>query len=109
MDYSIEFETFVDVRGDVFADYFSKVIGKVRKRNPAYCEAEKKIAALYEQYPKVMAVLDTEKAGDLTEAECGALLEILTLQSKITVMQQEAIYLRGCYDGVGYLKKAGIL
>ncbi|MFR4839155.1 DUF6664 family protein [Blautia massiliensis (ex Durand et al. 2017)] len=24
-------------------------------------------------------------------------------------MQQEAIYFRGCYDSVGYLKKAGIL
>lgn len=23
--------------------------------------------------------------------------------------QQEAIYFRGCYDSVGYLKKAGIL
>ena len=36
-----------------------------------------------------MVVLDTEKPSDLS--------------------QQEAIYFRGCYDSVGYLKKAGIL
>ena len=45
---------------------------------------------------------------DLTEEECGALLQILTVQSRLTVMQQEAIYLRGCYDGIGYLKIAGL-
>ena len=30
-------------------------------------------------------------------------------KNRLSDMQQEAIYFRGCYDSVGYLKKAGIL
>ena len=104
----IEVETLIDVRSDAFADYWSSIIGKLRKSNPAYREMEKQIGILYEQFPKVQSVLDSDKPCDLTEEECGALLKILTVQSRLTVMQQEAIYLRGCYDGVGYLKKAGL-
>jgi hypothetical protein len=36
-------------------------------------------------------------------------LQALELQNRLSDMQQEAIYFRGCYDCVGYLKKAGIL
>lgn len=56
-----------------------------------------------------MAVFDTEKSSDLSEQECTALIEILELRARLCDMQQEAIYFRGCYDSVGYLKKAGIL
>ena len=38
-----------------------------------------------------------------------ALIEVLELRNRLSDMQQEAIYFRGCYDSVGYLKKAGIL
>ena len=103
MEKEIQFETLIDVRSDAFADYWSGIIGKLRKSNPAYREMEKQIGILYEQFPKVQSVL-----CNLTEEECGALLQILTVQSRLTVMQQEAIYLRGCYDGIGYLKKAGL-
>lgn len=109
MEHEFDFETMIEVRSDAFADYWSMVIGKIRKRNPAYREAEEKITALYKRYPRVEEMLDVEKVSDLTAEECRALIEIWLLQSKITVMQQEAIYLRGCYDGVGYLKKAEIL
>ena len=37
------------------------------------------------------------------------LIEVLELRNKLSDMQQEAIYFRGCYDSVGYLKKAAIL
>ena len=56
-----------------------------------------------------MAVLDTEKPSDLSEQECKALIEVLELRNKLSDMQQEAICFRGCYDSIGYLKKAGIL
>ena len=36
-------------------------------------------------------------------------IEVLELRNRLSDMQQEAIYFRGCYDSVGYLKKAGIL
>lgn len=56
-----------------------------------------------------MAVLDTGKVERFTEQECKALIEVLELRNRLSDMQQEAIYFRGCYDSVGYLKKAGIL
>lgn len=52
-----------------------------------------------------MAVLDTEKSSDLSEQECKALIEVLELRNRLSDMQQEAIYFRGCYDSVGYLKR----
>ena len=52
-----------------------------------------------------MEALDTEKPSDLSEQECKALIEVLELWNKLSDMQQEAIYFRGCYDSVGYLKK----
>ena len=82
---------------------------KLPKENPEYHFIEERIEELYKEYPKVMAVLDTEKPSDLSEQECKALIEVLELRNRLSDMQQEAIYFRGCYDSVGYLKKAGIL
>lgn len=106
---NFRFETFVDVHSNIFEEYLSSVIAKLPKENPEYRAVSDKIESLYEQYPKVMAVLDTENASDLSEQECKALIEILELRNRLHDMQQEAIYFRGCYDSVGYLKKAGIL
>ncbi len=36
-------------------------------------------------------------------------LEVLGLQNQLVELEQESVYFRGCYDSVGYLKKAGIL
>ena len=94
MGKEIQFETLIDVQSDAFADYCSIIIGKTRKSNPTYHEMEKQIMALYEQFPKVQTVLDSDKPCELTEEECSALLQILTLRNRLTVMQQEAIYLR---------------
>ena len=106
---NFRFETFVDAHSNIFEEYLSSVIAKLSKENPEYRAISEKIESLYEQYPKVMAVLDTENAGNLSEQECKALIEILELRNKLSDMQQEAIYFRGCYDSMGYLKKAGIL
>ena len=106
---NFNFETFVDMHSNIFEEYLSSVIAKLREINPEYRSIEEKIDSLYRQYPKVMAVFDAEKASDLSEQECTALIEILELRNKLCDMQQEAIYFRGCYDSVGYLRKAGIL
>lgn len=106
---NFKFETFVDVHSNIFVEYLSSVIAKLSKENPEYQSIEKKIGVIYKEYPRVMSALDMEKANDLSEQECSALLEVLELRSKLSDMQQEAIYFRGCYDSVGYLKKAGIL
>ena len=102
---NFRFETFVDVHSNIFAEYLSSVIAKLPKENPEY----RSIEELYKEYPKVMEALDTEKPSDLSEQECKALIEVLKLRNRLSDMQQEAIYFRGCYDSVGYLKKAGIL
>lgn len=106
---NFQFETFVDVHSNIFEEYLSSVIAKLSKENTEYCAVREKITSLYEQYPHVLGVLDMEKPCDLNEQECKALIEILSLRNKLYAMESEAIYFRGCYDSVGYLKKAGIL
>ena len=106
---NFRFETFVDVHSNIFAEYLSSVIAKLPKENPEYRSTEERIEELYKEYPKVMEVLDTEKPSGLSEQECKVLIEVLGLRNRLSDMQQEAIYFRGCYDSVGYLKKAGIL
>lgn len=106
---NFRFETFVDAHSSIFEEYLSSVIAKLPKENPEYRAVSDRIERLYQQYPRVMAVFDTEKPNDLSEDECKALIEILELRNKLSDMQQEAVYFRGCYDSVGYLKKAGIL
>ena len=92
---NFRFETFVDVHSNIFAEYLSSVIAKLPKENPEYRSTEERIEELYKEYPKVMAVLDTEKPSDLSEQECKALIEVLELRNRLSDMQQEAIYFRG--------------
>ncbi len=58
---------------------------------------------------KVLAVFDSEQAAELTEEECAALIEVMELKNQPTDLEMQAVYFRGCYDSVRYLKKAGIL
>ena len=48
-----------------------------------------------------------EKPSDLTAEECETLIEILELENKLYAMETDTLYFKGCYDSVGYLKKAG--
>ena len=54
-------------------------------------------------------MFDMEKTADLTKEECAALIEVMELKNRLTDLEMQSIYFRGCYDSVGYLKKAGIL
>lgn len=103
------FETFADARGSDFRDYLSMVVAKLAKTDEKYRAIQERINAIYEQYPKVMGVFDREQVSALTEQECAAVIEIASLRNQRTEMEMDAVYFRGCYDSVGYLKKAGIL
>lgn len=50
-----------------------------------------------------------DKAEGLSAEECAGLVKVLQLRNELTDMELQSVYFRGCYDGVGYLKKAGIL
>ena len=104
-----KFETFVDVHSNIFNEYLSGVVAKLSKENEEYQSIQAEIESLYGQYPKVLGVFDMEQVAELNEQECKALIEILSLNNKLYAMESEAIYFRGCYDSVGYIKKAGIL
>ena len=108
MQNTFKFETFVDVHSSIFEEYLSSVIAKLPERNEDYRAVQKEIEELYEKYPKVLNLLDMEKASELNEQESRALIRVLELKNRLTDMEMESIYFRGCYDGVGYLKKAGI-
>ena len=102
-------ETFIDRYSSSFEEYLSSAVNKLRDTDSEYKDIEERIAKLYEDYPRVKAVFDLEQAAALSELDCKALLEVLTLRNKLFDKQQEAIYLRGCYDNIRYLNKAGII
>ena len=106
---NFQFETFVDAQSTAFQEYLSTVIAKLPKTDKDYRSIQGKIESIYKQYPKVMDVLDTEKASELTEQECAALIKVVGLQNQLVEIEIQSIYFRGCYDSVSYLKKAGIL
>lgn len=103
------FETFADARGSDFRDYLSMVVAKLAKTDEKYRAIQERINAIYEQYPKVMGIFDREQVSALAEQECEAVIEIASLRNQRTEIEMEAAYFRGCYDSVGYLRKAGIL
>ncbi len=105
----IKFETFVDAQGTAFQEYLSTIIAKLPKTDKDYRSIHDKIESIYKQYPMEMDVFDTEKAAALTEQECAALIQVVGLQNQLVEIEMQSVYFRGCYDSVGYLKKAGIL
>ncbi|EOS81119.1 hypothetical protein C817_01041 [Dorea sp. 5-2] len=106
---TFRFETFVDAHGSIFNEYLSSVTAKLSKEDKQYKALQAKIEGIYGKYPKVLAVFDSEQTAELTEEECAALIEVMELKNQLTDMEMQAVYFRGCYDSVGYLKKAGIL
>ena len=109
MSDAFRFETFVDVHDNVFNEYLGSVIAKLSRENEEYRAMRAEIESLYGKYPKVLGVFDTETSAELTEEECAALIKVMELRNKLTDMEMQSVYFRGCYDSVGYLKKAGIL
>jgi hypothetical protein len=109
MSDAFRFETFVDAHSNVFNEYLGSVIAKLSRENEEYRAVRAEIENLYEKYPKVLGVFDTETSAELTEEECVALIKVMELRNKLTDMEMQSVYFRGCYDSVGYLKKAGIL
>ena len=109
MSDAFRFETFVDVHDNVFNEYLGSVIAKLSRENEEYRAVRAEIEGLYEKYPKVLGVFDTETSAELTEEECAALIEVMELRNKLTDMEMQSVYFRGCYDSVGDLKKAGVL
>lgn len=102
-------ETFIDRCSNSFEEFLSSVVNKLRDTDSEYKDIEERIAKLYEDYPRVKAVFDLEQAAALSELDCKALIDILSLRNRLFDKQQEAVYLRGCYDSIGYLKKATIM
>ena len=109
MSDAFRFETFVDAHSNIFNEYLGSVVAKLSRENEEYRAVRAEIEDLYEKYPKVLGVFDTETSTELTEEECTALIKVMELRNKLTDMEMQAVYFRGCYDSVGYLKKAGIL
>lgn len=109
MSDACRFGTFVDVHSNIFNECLSSVVARLSKEDEEYKALQAKIEGIYEKYPKVLGVFDSETENELTEKECSALIEVMELKNKLMDMEMQAVYFRGCYDGVGYLKKAGIL
>lgn len=75
----------------------------------SYRAIQEQMEAIFQQYPKVLEAVDTETAAELSQQECAALIKVMELRNNLTDIEMQTVYFRGCYDSVGYLKKAGIL
>ena len=84
MSGAFRFETFIDTHSNIFNEYLSSVVVNLSKENE-------------------------EQATELTKEECAAVIKVMELKNRLTDMEMQSVYFRGCYDSVGYLKKAGIL
>lgn len=104
-----KFETFVDAQSTAFQEYVSAITAKLPKTDKEYRAIRDKMGDIFKRHPRVAEVFDSEQAAALTEQECAALIEVVGLQNQLVDLEMQAVYFRGCYDGVGYLKKAGIL
>ncbi len=109
METSEKMETFIERYSNSFDEYLSSVVNNLRDTDSEYNNFEERISNIYEEYPRVKAVFDLEQAAELSEHDCKAIVEVLTLRNRLFDKQQEAVYLRGCYDSIGYLNKAGII
>ena len=109
MSGEFRFETFVDTHSNIFNEYLSSVVANLSKENEEYKAIQDKIESLYQQYPKVLGVFDTEQVAELTKEESISVIKVTELKNRLTDMELQSVYFRGCYDSVGYLKKAGIL
>ena len=69
MSDAFRFETFVDVHGNIFNEYLSSVVARLSKEDEEYKALQEKIEVIYEEYPKVLAVFDSETESELTEKE----------------------------------------
>ena len=49
-------------------------------------------------------MFDAEKSAELTKEECAALIEVMELKNKLTDLEMQSVYFRGCYNSVGYIK-----
>lgn len=104
---TLKFETFVDAYENIFEEYLSSVVAKLSGENEDYRAVQNEIQSLYESYPKVLGIFDAERAAALSEQECAALVKVLLLKNRLTELEMQSVYFRGCCDGVGYLRKAG--
>ena len=64
---------------------------------------------LYKRYPKVKDVVDIDKPHGLSEEKCVALICIYSLHNKLTAIEMQDVYFKGCRDCVGYLKRINML
>lgn len=101
MSDAFRFEPFVDVHSNIFNEYLSSIIAKLRKENEEYQALQDAIESLYEKYPAVLGVCDSEQAVELTKEECAALIQVMELKNQLVDMELQSVYLRGCYGGVG--------
>lgn len=109
MSGDFRFETFVDTHSNIFNEYLSSVIANLSKENEEYKAVQEEIESLYQKYPKVLSMFDMERSAELTKEECAAAIKVTELKNRLVDMEMQSVYFRGCYDSVGYLKKAGIL
>jgi len=78
----------------------SEVIAKARNRDEKLKFVQEKAVALKYQNAKISAVLDLEKAAELTQEECELLIQYLLAENNVIMEEYRICYMRGLMDGM---------
>lgn len=78
----------------------SEVIAKARNRDEKLKSVQEKAVALKYQNAKISAVLDLEKAAELTQEECELLIQYLLAENNVIMEEYRICYMRGLMDGM---------
>ncbi|MDL2249638.1 hypothetical protein LJC51_03160 [Lachnospiraceae bacterium OttesenSCG-928-J05] len=108
MEKKLNFETFFEAYGAEFSEYLSRVSAETHSDN-RYKELSKQLHLLYEQHPRITEVVDGNTPHSLSEEECTALLDVLTIRNRVVALEMEQVYFKGCADCAGYLKRMKLL
>ena len=77
----------MDAQGTAFQEYVSSITAKLPKTDKEYRAIRDKMEGIFQQYPHVMEVFDTEQASALTEQECAALIQVMGLQNQLVEIE----------------------
>ena len=98
--------TLLDSNEDLVG-YLSGVIRQRQNNDSEYQDLVDRKEKLKKEHPNIDEVFDSQNPIALTVEDSKALIELFLIDLDLDSMDNETCYLRGCYDSMSYLERAG--
>lgn len=90
-------------------EYLATLTAALYRRDDAYRSTREAMEALCRAYPWLEELYDPALVRAVTEEEYAVLQTYLQHQTDAAMLDRRAAYCRGCYDAIGFLRRAGVL